>query len=56
MKYYSKKKIVFSNPDEDISYVRDIKIIQDLDINIESDGSIALVDTLEMFTEDRTFF
>ena len=64
MKLLLKEKIVKGiinargYPDEDIrQYVRDIEIIlTDLDINIESDGSIALEwDTLEMFTEDQLF-
>ena len=45
-------------PDEEIRQdVKDIEwVLNDLDINIETDGSIALEwDTLEMFTEDQLF-
>jgi len=45
-------------PDEEIKQnVRDIIVVlTDLDINIETDGSLALDwDTLEMFTEDQLF-
>ena len=45
-------------PDEEIrENVRDIEVVlTDLDINIETDRSIALDwDTLEMFTEDQLF-
>ena len=64
MKLLLKEKIVKGiinsrgYPDEDIRQdIRDIEIVlTDLDINIESDGSIALDwDTLEMFTEDQLF-
>ena len=64
MKLLNNEKIIkgISNawgyPDEEIRQnVKDIEIVlTDLDINIETDGSIALEwDTLEKFTEDQLF-